>query len=140
MPKSPEHPGTTEYSADVLREYRTSPGYLPGMRDESREANDELAYYKTDKLLAGSSNFPPAAQLMAQMLKVCQGLENEFLINMTITDAMIVALSDTGDAMDQVEENGTLGGKEFGRIVGEAINERNGGGSDPTSGSDDKTT
>ncbi|MFF3497934.1 hypothetical protein [Streptomyces sp. NPDC003247] len=129
MPKSPEHSGgTTEYSADVLRMYRTSDGYLPGMRDETREANDELAYYKTDKLLAGSPDFPPAAQLMAQMTKVCQALENEFGFNFTITDSMIVALADTGDAMEQVEEDGTISGKEFGRLVGEAITERGGTG------------
>ncbi|UUU23655.1 hypothetical protein [Streptomyces sp. DSM 40750] len=139
MPKSPEkNSGTTQYSADLLREYRTSHGYLPGMRDESREASDELAYYKSDPLRAGSTNFPPAANLMTQLTKVCEAFTNEFTFNFDITDTMIVTLADTGDAMEQAEEHGTLAGGQFGKLVGQAINARNGGGgggSGPGSGS-----
>lgn len=129
MPKPPEGSGVTEYTAETLRTYRTSEGYLPGMRDQTRTANDDLAYYKTDtdRLRAGSPDFPPAAQLVAQLAKVCKGFEDEFAFNFSITDKMIVALADTGEAMEQAEENGTLSGSRFGKLVGKAITGNNGG-------------
>ncbi|MFC4508183.1 MULTISPECIES: hypothetical protein [Streptomyces] len=128
MPKSPEkNSGTTEYSAEVLKTYRDSQGYLPGMRDESQDANDQLAYYKQDPIKVGDPSFVPAAHLVEQMVKVVDGLTNELTFNFSITDTMIVTLSATGEAMEAAEENGTLSGSKFGELVGKAINERGGG-------------
>ncbi|MFJ2008495.1 hypothetical protein [Streptomyces chartreusis] len=91
------------------------------MRDESRRVNDELGYYKTDKLLPGSTNFPAAANLMAAVVATAQGLEKELMFANSLYDRMVVALAQNGDAMEQAEEHGSLSSREFGRLVGEAI-------------------
>jgi hypothetical protein len=119
MPPPPEGQGTVSYSAETLNAYGTS--YLPPMRDEARKSNDELGYYKTDKLLSGSPDFPPAAHLFAAVVATAQGFEKELTYANSLYDRMIVGLAESGDAMEQAEEHGSLSSREFGRLVGEAI-------------------